>query len=234
MASFDPSNEVPAVATPVSLDEARALLFAVAPSSWAGNVLVYLLALLWVECGRGARVIAHNFGNLAAGGYAKNKAGEWVDVAWWTGSYWRPDWYASPPEERWQSLHERMLRGEAPSAFRAYPGPTDGVRAFVRLLSDPRFAGVLTAAREDSPEAFVQALHDSGYSKDYKAAHVPTFRALVAEIRAKAPGLAPEPKAVETGSGLLLGAAAAAAGLVVARGATSHGKQTKRAGTRRR
>lgn len=230
MASFDPSKEVPAVATPVSLDEARASLSLVAPSDWSGIVFVYVLALLWVECARGRAVIAHNCGNLAAGGYAKNKAGEWVDVAWWTGSYWRPGWYASPPEARYQDLHERMLRGEAPSAFRAYPSREAGVRSYVKLLADKRFAGVIAAARRDDPKAFVEALRDSGYSKDYGAAHVPTFRSLVAELRGSEPSVAPDAKPGETGSGLLVGAGIAIAVVAIAkaRRASSHGNKTKR------
>jgi hypothetical protein len=210
----------------VSLEEARALLFLNAPSAWSGNVLVYLLALLWVECERG-KVIANNFGNLASAGYAKNSDGNWVEVAWWPGNYWRPGWEASPPTERWADLHARMVAGEAPSAFRAYPSKTAGVRAFVKLLQDSRFHDVIAAARRDSPEAFVQALHDSGYSQDYNAAHVPTFRSLVAEIR----GIASGGKPGETGASLLVGAGIAIAVVAIAKARSTSGNKAKRTRT---
>jgi hypothetical protein len=226
MASFDPSKEVPSTVTPVSLEEARASLSVVIPADWAGNVLLYVLALLWVECKRGQAVIQHNFGNLAAGGYSKG-----VDVAWWTGAHWRPGWYESPPTERYAALHEKMLRGEAPSAFRAYQTREKGVAGFVGLLRDARFRGVIQAARNDDPEAFVQALHDSGYSKDYGAAHVPTFRSLVAELRGSDPGVAPGPKPGETGSGLLVAAAVAGVAVLLTRGRkapVNYGNKAKR------
>mgnify|MGYP001589734699 FL=1 len=74
-----------------------------------------------------------------------------------------------------------MLHGKAPSAFRAYDSLVEGFQDFARVLR-AQFASVLDAAKTGDARAFVTALHDSGYSRDYSPAHVPSMTALQAEL----------------------------------------------------
>jgi len=172
---LDPNAKV----TPISDSDAGAAL-TVAWVNATGRVPpeqigVYLLALIWVETGRGTSVIRYNFGNLSAGGYVGGN--EVISFR----PFWRPDWFYNAAN----ATHDRMLMGQAPSAFRAYDTAEAGMRAFVGLLRTNRYRPVLDAAMADSPEGFAQALHDTGYSKDYNSSHGATFRSLVAGFRAK-------------------------------------------------
>lgn len=166
--------------TPISLKDAAASLRdavrAELPSADNPQALELLLALIWLETGRGQSVTQYNYGNLAAGGYANGV--EHISFE----PFWRPAWY----DDEKSSTHQRMLDGQAPSAFRAYGDSQEGMRAFVRLLAGSRYGGLVAAARSGSVESFVQALHDSGYSKDYGPQHAPTFRSLVSDIRSAA------------------------------------------------
>lgn len=192
MPTFDPSKQVPRVATPKTVDEIIELF--AAQSAPLEPYDDYLIALVMVETGRGAKLVANNFGNLAAGGYANG-----VDVAWTTGKYWRPEWYDSPPAAANSALHEKMLAGKAPSAFRAYEVALTGLDAFVALMHQSRYAPVLAAARADDPTRFALALASTGYSQDYTAAHGPTFRSLVDEIRRRR-GVVVAPPVASSGS----------------------------------
>jgi len=170
-------RQVARVATPVDVDTMRAALDVAAPL-WTPLQKLWALCLIWVETGRGRSLIQYNVGNLASGGFSGG-----VDVPWWSGSYWRPAWY----DNSGSPLHAKMLAGQAPSAFRAYDDLTAGVRAFVELLSKPKYSPVLAAAAADSPEQFVTQLNACGYSKDYTSAHVPTFRSLRTELGGSVP-----------------------------------------------
>jgi hypothetical protein len=179
MASLDPALEVPMTATPVTMPVVMAAIDAAAPG-WTELESNYAVALLWVESGGGLQIYQHNWGNQFAAGYVNG-----VESTSYTGRYWRPPWYAMPPEARYASLNEKMLAGQAPSAFRAYASDAAGLAAFVSLLSSARYAPLKAPADADDPAAYAQALHDTGYSKDYNSTtHGPTFRALVDQIKA--------------------------------------------------
>lgn len=120
------------------------------------NQVKALASLVYLETGGGKQVICYNVGNLAASeSYA--------------GPAWRPPWYDAPTDEtpeRLRRLHEEMLAGRAPSAFRAYSSEAEGWRAFATLLSTARYANVLAAARTADPDQFRRALAKN-YSPDY-------------------------------------------------------------------
>lgn len=153
---------VPAVVTPISAEHARDALAAAMPGIDRESAAL-LLSLIWVETARG-HLMNWNAGNITAS-------------AAWAGDAWRPPWFAPSEDPRLAALHERMLAGTAPSAFRAYNSATEGFADFAHVLQR-QFSSVLEAARSGNPAAFVQALHDSGYSRDYTLAHVPTFAQL--------------------------------------------------------
>jgi len=160
---------VPATPTPITPEQARVALVAAMPGidRETGSLL---LALVWIETGRG-HLMNWNAGNISAGPQ-------------WPGNAWRPPWFeasdaASSP--KLLELHERMLHGTAPSAFRAYGSLLEGFQDFARVLRS-QFPSVLAAAATGDARAFVQALHDSGYSRDYSPAHVPNMTALQAEL----------------------------------------------------
>lgn len=160
---------VPAVATPITAEQARVALVAALPGV-DRETGTLLLALVWIETARG-HLMNHNAGNITAGPQ-------------WPGDAWRPPWFelsdaASSPHLL--ELHEKMLHGKAPSAFRAYGSLLEGFQDFAHVLQH-QFRSVLDAAKTGDARAFVTALHDSGYSRDYSPAHVPTITALQSEL----------------------------------------------------
>lgn len=114
-----------------------------------------LAVLVAIETGRGSSVMNHNLGNITAGPQ-------------FSGAVWRPPWF-DPAEAaqspRLQSLHQAMLAGKAPSAFRAYESREAGARDFARVLVRD-FPEVMQAAREPNAENFQRALSQK-YSKDF-------------------------------------------------------------------
>jgi hypothetical protein len=158
---------VSAVATPISAEHARDALRASMPGIDRESAAL-LLALIWVETARGTGCFNWNVGNITAS-----------DA--WGGGAWRPPWFDNVSTPRLAELHARMLAGQAPSAFRAYDSLPDGFADFVRTLQHS-FPSVLHAAATGDAAAFVAALHDSRYSTDYTAAHIPTFRELAAHF----------------------------------------------------
>lgn len=160
---------VPAVPTPITAEQARVALVAAMPGI-DRETGALLLALIWIETARG-NLKNFNAGNISAGPQ-------------WPGNAWRPPWFdlaTAAISPRLLDLHDRMLHGTAPSAFRAYDSLLAGFQDFVHVLKAV-FPTVLTAARTGDARTFVQALHDSGYSKDYSPAHVPGMTALQAEL----------------------------------------------------
>lgn len=154
---------VPAIATPVTAEHARDALLAAKPGLDRESAAL-LLSLVWVETGSGTGMRNWNAGNITAS-----------DA--WTGPAWRPPWFLDSENPHLHELHERMLKGEAPSAFRGYGSSAEGFADFVRVL-EHSFASVLHAAASGDPAEFVRALHESGYSKDYSPAHIATFASL--------------------------------------------------------
>lgn len=162
---------VPAVRTGMSAQQARDALLAALPGL-DRETAALLLALVWVETGAGG-LMNFNAGNISAS--------ERFD-----GTAWRPPWFSladvealpdSPKKNVLRETHFRMLGGQAPSAFRAYRSAAEGFGDFARQLASS-FRSVLDAGASGSPAAFVQALHDSGYSRDYNSSHIPTFTKL--------------------------------------------------------
>lgn len=172
-----------AVVTPLTEDEAVKIL---SDELWASlgadvneNYALYLLALAWVETGRGKSIVGNNPGNLMAKGYNAQTGAEY---SVWNGAFWRPDWYYVNTTNT--ATRARMLKGEAPSAFRSYPTARDGWRDYLKLLTAPKNAPIVRGATTDDPEAFVSALHET-YSADYNEKHIKTFRDLVDGFRLK-------------------------------------------------
>jgi hypothetical protein len=137
------------------------------------KVLELLLALVWVETGRGKSCQNFNVGNITASNA-------------FSGDAWRPTWFdlddGGKKTERDVFLHNEMLAGRAPFAFRAYPSLQAGCADFIRIL-DRSFSNVLEAAEDGDPEEFREALAEK-YSKDYdNPRHTETFRLLQQEFR---------------------------------------------------
>lgn len=129
--------------TPSTMAEARDLLRAAADAAGvtiSPDAAAVLLAQLAFENGRGERVIQHNWGNLIA---TKD----------WAGDFWRPPWFADPgpdTSEQNRKRHEKMLKGEAPSAFRGYSSHPEGMKCYLETV---RNLGLLEAA-EQGPRAY--------------------------------------------------------------------------------
>jgi hypothetical protein len=165
--------EVPATTTPTSEYQASVYLVVAltnalqsAPSE---QVATYSLALAWIETARGKSIVQNNPGNLSAGSS-------------WSGNYWRPPWYAST-EPKYAALHQQMIDGKQPSAFRAYSDPQEGWDAFAREVV--RRKSLLEAMAADDPVAVVRALRETGYAQDYRDSVADSFRSLVAEFRSR-------------------------------------------------
>lgn len=159
---------VPAVSTPITAEQAKVALVAAMPGI-DRETGTLLLSLVWIETARG-HLMNNNAGNITAG-------------AQWPGDAWRPPWFdlSTATTPHLVELHEKMLHGQAPSAFRAYGSLLAGLQDFARVLQH-QFKSVLEAAKTGDARAFVTALHDSGYSRDYSPAHVPGMTSLQAEL----------------------------------------------------
>lgn len=138
-------DDVGATPTPLTLDQIRSVLREALDargttiSPGAANVI---LAHLAFENAHGERVIQHNFGNLIA---TQN----------WAGDFWRPPWFGDPKPD-WsadlRAKHQAMLEGKAPSAFRAYSSPAEGMKHYLDTLET---LGLLEAAH-NGPRAFAE------------------------------------------------------------------------------
>jgi hypothetical protein len=181
--------EVPRRNTPVSL---AALYEAVKADGrvrgWGPTETALHAALAAVETAKGSRIQNHSPGNVSAAGYYNGK-----EKVLWGGDYWRPPWFKDEADP----LHGKMLAGQAPSAFRAYSALNEGMRDWSALLMKSGYASLRQAAQSGDVDRYVQALHDTGYSKDYSVKdHGPTFRAIVKELQ----GVGAQP-AIATGGG---------------------------------
>lgn len=167
--------EVPATVTPLTLETAAYALMVAADAAGlfltrAGALL--LLALIWVETGRGQKPRQHNVGNVMARGYRPTG----VEYSVWSGDYWRPEWFTDTS----MALYQKMLDGKAPSAFRAYASLVDGMADYVGvLLNKP---DVINAANSGDVPQFVAEL-SRAYSPDYGPEHVKTFNSLASDFR---------------------------------------------------
>lgn len=214
---------VPAVSTPITAEQARVALVAAMPGidRESGTLL---LALVWIETARG-HLMNWNAGNITAG-------------AQWSGDAWRPPWFELNADTLLHphlvELHEKMLHGQAPSAFRAYGSLVEGFQDFARVLAR-QFKSVLAAAKTGDARAFVTALHDSGYSRDYSAAHVPSMTQLQGELAPQFAGFPSAAQVANTAPAFLANLTldvgiAVVAGLII----SAHNKRTPRRRARRR
>jgi|WetSurMetagenome_2_1015567.scaffolds.fasta_scaffold225551_2 hypothetical protein len=151
---------VPATQTPLTAESsAEWLNQSIALDREQGPLIA---ALIWVESGAG-NLTQHNPGNVTASER-------------WEGKAWRPPWYEPPADNATQKikdLHLKMLRGEAPKAFRAFDDFAQGYADFARVLQT-NFPAVLTAASSGDVPTFVTELSRK-YSKDYGPRHYPAF-----------------------------------------------------------
>lgn len=212
---------VPAVTTPITAEQARVHLVAALPGL-DRNTGTLLLALVWIE---------------TAGGHLQNfNAGNITASDRWPGNAWRPPWFtvdASSPQHLVE-LHEAMLHGKAPSAFRAYDTLLAGFQDFVRVLQH-QFPTVLVAAASGDASAFVRALHDSGYSHDYTPAHVPNMIHLQQQLGPQFLGFPePPPNVANIAFGVVgeIGVAVMAALIIAAH--HEHKRDSRRANRRAR
>ena len=147
------------------------------------DLLASLSMLSGIETAHGSAQNNHNYGNFHA---ADN----------YSGNAFRPSWYTVTDQssDQMKALHTRMLSGDAPKAFRAYASPGDGVSDFLHVLldSDERYPPLIEAMKGGDPDEFIQALHDTGYSRDYVVSkHHNTFVGLQARYRPLAYELIP-------------------------------------------
>lgn len=179
-------NVVPRIATPFAQVAFPGLIeeaFQAEHIQLRGMQRMMLAVLVAIETGRGASMKNNNVGNITA----SEK---------YQGSAWRPPWF-DPAEAagnpRNEHLHEEMLAGRAPSAFRAYLGIQDGARDFARVIAK-NFPEVLRAALVPNANAFREAIAQR-YSRDYaNPATTATIEKLMAEfaitpVAASGPGL---------------------------------------------
>ena len=118
------------------------------------EIVGLFLALIWNETGRG-KLRCWSPGNLAAAGFAGGK-----EVFFWDGDFWRPPWFADPKS----AIHALMLEGKEPSAFQAYASLADGIDHFLRLVTSPMYAPLVTAAKSGEPGEFARAIRDTKYT----------------------------------------------------------------------
>jgi len=126
------------------------------------------MALVWLETARGKSVQNFNLGNISAGESFEGNA-------------WRPPWFTPDDDsDRNVKLHQAMLEGRAPRAFRAYDTLEAGAADFMRQLHRT-FPEVLDAAADGDPTGFRDALAQK-YSKDYENTPPENFASLAREF----------------------------------------------------
>lgn len=175
--------EVPRTVTPITRQEAADLLIKHFPAV-DRETAALLLALMFIETGGGLKAIQHNPGNVTAK----------EDYP----TLWRPPWYEVTPEsaDRLRKLHELMLKGRAPKAFRAYPSWDAGMDDWVGFLR-VNYEPLLAAASTGDVPTFRAELARK-YAADYTPAHDrgltqlrDSFRPLVSSQPAPQPHSAP-------------------------------------------
>lgn len=143
--------------TPLSKEHAaklvRAKLRELGLPASAGPILT---GYSWgIETGRGKSSQNHSLGNITA---TKD----------WRGDIWRPPWYSvdAGSSARNLELHEQMLKGQAPSAFRAYGSFDEGVEDYLRFLNQPHFRPIIDAASLNDPGRTIAAIKSTSYAPE--------------------------------------------------------------------
>lgn len=140
--------EVPRQNTPASLDDLARRLEG---QRLTRRQRCHLLAQIAIETAQGRSIQNHNVGNLI------------VSSAQLTSRpFWRPPWFRidETSSQRERELHQLMLEGKEPQAFRAYGSLEEGMSDYLRMLRS-RFPSLLAAG---SPAVFVRAWKESGYT----------------------------------------------------------------------
>lgn len=196
-------GEVPATVTPLSSAETAPAFLSAWANVFGGKPSIteaeWLLAFLWNENAKGKAIVQHNWGNLSSSGQS--------------GDFWRAPWFDrakveamdEPRRTLYLNIHERMLRGEEPSAFRAFPDHATGARTWLQRLRD-RFPSILRAAKADSAVAMQDAIFDSGYCASPKCeTNAASYANLRNEVHAQGlfRGLGPPRKVRRRGSALV-------------------------------
>ena len=150
-------HEVPRIRTPVSESAAASSLVAALAASGEHphqREAQLLLAQLWLETGRGSSCNNFNVGNITA----SDK---------YEGGAFRPAWYTvdASSSTQMRSLHELMLAGKAPRAFRAYATLETGMGDYVHQLATT-FKSIVDAARTGDALATATAIKTSRYTPD--------------------------------------------------------------------
>jgi hypothetical protein len=150
-------HEVPLIRTPVSEhDAASALVAALAalaehPHQREAELL---LAQLWLETGRGNACCNFNVGNISASDR-------------YEGGAFRPPWFVIDASSGplMVNLHNEMLKGRVPRAFRAYATLEAGMGDYVNQIFHT-FHTIVDAARLGDAEAMAAAIKTSRYTPD--------------------------------------------------------------------
>ena len=143
--------ERPATRTPATAAELRGALLASAPEL-STHQQALLLAHIAIENAKGKSIIQHNVGNF----YVPKARQAALP-------FWRPSWFAPPgpgASARIRRLHDAMLSGKEPSAFRAFDSLDAGMANYMRGLRG-KFSPMLAAS---TAADFVQAWKDTGYT----------------------------------------------------------------------
>lgn len=190
--------QVERVKTPITVTDAaryvRDTLTAVLGRLPSRELAEFVLALVWVETGRGQSMVGNSPGNVMARGIRNGK-----EYSVWSGDYWRPTWW----DANWSN--KEMREGRWPSAFRAYPSMAAGFKDYVSNVV--KRAPLVAAMQSGDPMKVVLALNSTRYSPDYGPKHEPTFRGLVQGFR-KDGLFAGLPSSSGSASGAVLGCVA--------------------------
>lgn len=165
--------EVPRQNTPASLDDLARRLEG---KGLSRRQRCHMLAQIAIETAQGRSIQNNNVGNLI------------VSSAQLTSRpFWRPSWFELDEQssERDIELHQLMIEGKEPQAFRAYGSLDEGLADYLRMVRSS-FPSLLSAG---SPAAFVRAWRDSGYTPRLNVERtLVQFKRLLAQTGCKSSG----------------------------------------------
>ncbi len=130
-----------------------------------------LLAQLMLETANGAACYNWNVGNITSRE---------------SGTFYRPVWFTidETSSPKMKQLHEAMLHGQAPRAFRAYSSLSGGVRDYLAELKRD-FPSLLTASESGDADEFGAAIRTSKYTPDAPQGTIESIRHLQAQYLSK-------------------------------------------------
>lgn len=206
-------NVVSRIPTPITPEESLRAVSQAWPAVFGEPAtpltLSLVLALVWIETGRGTRCFNWNVFNITAG-------------KTWPNDAWRPPWFnfdgGTNVTDRNVQLHELMLKGSAPAAFRAYTSIDAGALDGVRELK-ARYPKIVAAAATGDADRFRESLAEL-FSPDFSNPRATDTLAQFQNQFLAVQGEQPRPlvaHGMSSGLGIALGlgVAAAAVGLFV-------------------